>query len=368
MREPNSFDRDPRHEDSTGDSPPGAIRAGGVHPFSRRDLLRTGAAGLVGLGLPIAASQRARADFTLDCFPYGRDNPIKTVWGTPPGPHTEFNILVNTPTLNNGQLCVDGRNNSGSNVVLVWDIFNAPNANAYDCNVTRAFLDNQTWMAIYPFLVPPGYFNFCVPVPNTCFQGDLGGDPVNYQCDLGVFPWDAVQNNPGLIGIPTLVQSSTNILAAILVGSKDKCPAPPCIRMTGGGGTVLTLGGITLETKQGFQLRTGDKSNLELHFTSPDGSSHTFKVGPKDTNNFMGAFTPCPGGGGGQPLNNPNTIFGTSTGTLDGQPGSVFLNFVDCGEPGTDDTRQIAIYDSSGVPQVVASGVIQNGNNQAHKC
>jgi len=206
-----------------------------------------------------------------------------------------------------------------------------------------------------------------VNVPNVCFQGDLG----NVQGDLGAFQADLVLQNLGLIGIPILITSS-NIVAGFLLGGECKKP-PCCIRMTGGGGTILTLGGISVETSEGFQLRTDpdSHSNLEVHWTTPDGVAHNFHLGPPDgVSNFTCASTPCPGGGGGgKPQDQPNTILGTAIGTLDGQPGAtILINFVDCGEPGTNDTRQIAIYDSNMVPQLVASGTIQNGNNQAHKC
>jgi hypothetical protein len=373
MRAHDSSARTFRPGDSTGLSLPGPIRGRRAHALSRRDLLRAGAAGLVGLGLPIAAPLRA---FAGTCFPGGNILYTGGSEAKPNNPIVQAGLTVDPPTLQNGNLCVTGVNNTPWTLVLVWNVLNAPNANLFNCFTSDAFLQDETLMQISTCVVPPSpnQFTCCVPVPNVCFQGDLGvfqRDPVLFQGDLGVYTSDQVAQNPGLIGIPIQL-SSDNIVAGFLMGGNCQQPAC-CIRMTGGGGTVLTLGGISVSTKAGFQLRSvnaGGHSNLELHWTDAQGVAHVFKVGPQDSTNFTCAFTPCPGGGGGgQPLNSPNTILGTATGSLDGQPANIFLSFVDCGEPGTNDTRTIAIVDSQGVFQLaIASGTIQNGNNQAHSC
>jgi len=272
----------------------------------------------------------------------------------------------------NGQVCVSGTNNTRQTLILVWNIFNAPNANAFDCFRTGAFFQGQTLMLLSPCIVGAGNFTCCATVPQVCFQADL----VNFQADLGVFQADLAFLNPGLIATPVLI-TSANSIAAILVGGN--CLAPCCIRMTGGGriGTLFTLSGVQVSTSEGFQLRTGPgaHSNLEVNFggTRPGSGVNNFHLGPPDGfSDFLCGSTRCPGDGGGeQPLNEPNIIFGFATGTLNGQPATVFINFVDCGEPGTDDRRQIVIWDgldTSKTPLIFASGVIDNGNNQAHKC
>jgi hypothetical protein len=347
------------------------MRGRRAHALSRRDLLRAGAAGLVGLGLPIAAPRRARAG---TCFPFGPNSPILYAAGSSvkdPAINPLLNcISVSAPSLNNGTVCVTATNICNSTLVLVGYIYNAPNAGAFDCFATNNFLQGETLISILAEAIPPGQSQLCLSVPQLClFQADFA----LFQFDAAAFQLDAILQNPGLPGVPVGIPvplTDQNIVAGLLVGGSCQNPTPACIRMTGGGhdDTITTLGGITVTSKAGFQLRTNGHSNLELHWTM-NGVDHVFKVGPGDATNFTGAFTSgpnCPGGG--QPLNDPNTILGTADGTLDGQPATIFLNFVDCGEPGTNDTRRIIVFDGNNVPQLVADGTIQNGNNQAHKC
>jgi len=265
---------------------------------------------------------------------------------------------------------VTGFNGTGHNLVLVWQINNAPNANLFNCFRTLDFLVPQPLMQISTCVVLSGQpFTCCVPVPNVCFQADVA---VKFQGDLGFYTWDQVAHNCGLIGIPLDIVSGTNVVSGFLMGGD--CQQPECcIHMTGGGGTVMTLGGVSVSTKEGFQLwstNSGNHSNLELHWTDLQGVTHVFKVGPHDSTDLHCASTitpDCPGGG--HPSDKVNTIWGTANGSLDGQPGTIQLNYVDCGEPGGNDTRTINILNWQNVPILtVASGTIQNGNNQAHLC
>jgi hypothetical protein len=371
MRASNPFARALRLEGSARVSPQGSIGGHGASTFSRRDLMRAGAAGLVGLGIPIAAPLQAFAGI---CFPGANILYEGGSEAKPNNPFVQQGLTVSFPSLSNGQVCVTATNNTGVTLVLVQYFNDAPNALLFDCFQSSAFSVGETLMALQPFVLPADGVphQLCMSVPNLClFQADVG----LFQWDAAAFQADLFVQNPGAGGVPVGIPvplTDQNIIAGLLVGGGCPNPPPACIRMTGGGhGMVLTVGGITVTTKEGFELRAGGKSNLELHWTI-NGVDHVFKVGPGDTNTFVGAFTPCPGGGGGgQPLNNPNTILGTTTGSLDGNPGVLFLNFVDCGEPGTNDTRQFIIYDnttSPPTPLLLASGVIQNGNNQAHMC
>lgn len=373
MRAHDSSARIFRPGDQARVSPRGPMRD---HALSRRDLLRAGAAGLAGLGLPMAAPLRARAaDFCPNdpvptCFPFGPNSPIVYTAGSKVK-NPLLNPLLNcvqvcAPTLEDGKVCVTVTNNCGVPLFLAAHIFNAPNAGAFDCFQTNTYLLGQTLISAQVKLIPQGQSKVCFPVPDFCFQADFSP----FQFDIAAFQADLALQNPGLGGVPVGIPiplTDQNIVAGLLVAGN--CPQQPCcIRMTGGGHQVTTVGGIVVESKKGFQLRTEGHSNLELQWTF-GGVTHTFKVGPKDDTNLTCAFTPCDGGGGGQqPLNNPNTILGTLNGTLDGQPATAFINFVDCGEPGTNDTTQIIVFDGNGVPQVVASGKVQNGNIQAHKC
>jgi len=153
--------------------------------------------------------------------------------------------------------------------------------------------------------------------------------------------------------------------------------------MTGGGQTdgIFSVGGTPVTVSQGFQLRTGPgaHSNLEVNYPNADGSGmNQFHLGPPDGySNFMAGSINCGKKGGGQPQDYPNCIYGYATGTLNGQTATVSINFVDCGEPGTSDTRTISIWYgdyfadpsiTAQPPEIFAQGTIKHGNNQAHKC
>jgi hypothetical protein len=378
---------DHRLEASTRAALSGSIVGNRASPFSRRELLKAGAASLVGLGLPLVAPPRARAQTPGPVLFAGTNGPNMATLGVTITSGPTFSVVNGQ-----GQVCVSGVNHNAFSVVLVWDILNAPNANAFTQTGFNPpnFLIGQELLTVVTCTVGPGQ-TFgpgsltnpncgCVSVPNVCFQGDFG----SFQADFGAFQADLALQNPGLVGTPILIPSSNNV-AAILVGGN--CDASCCIRMTGGGQTVpiFSLSGAQVSS-QGFQLRTGlgAHSNLEVNFggTVAGQGVNNFHSGPPDgISNLMCAFTPCAGGGGGgQPLNNPNTIFGLLIGTLNGQPATAFINFVDCGEPGVDDTREIAIWlgantDGSGAPVqplgtpvIFANGTIEHGNNQAHDC
>jgi hypothetical protein len=265
-------------------------------------------------------------------------------------------------------------------VVLVWYVFDAPNAGLWP----NGHLTGQTLSNINYLLVPKSstFKDFCVDVPRDC-----------HQSDLVAYPASLVAQFPGLIAVASQLDllAGNNILFSELTSNTGGCD-PCCIRMTGGGQTdgMYTLNGDPVAMSQGFQLRTGPgaHSNLEINFADPDGSGISqFHLGPPDgySDFKCGSVTCGVTGGGKKPQNQPNSIFGLAIGTLDGEPATVWINFVDCGEPGNNDTREIAIWHGSYLdpmgnvvpgffdptvnPAVIfASGVITHGNNQAHKC
>jgi len=362
-----------RHFDElTRASLAGSIGDQGVSPISRRDLLKAGAAGLLGLGLPLVAPSGAQAG---DCD--GKVLTANIVPGNlPPG------FTVSAPTFSNGQLCVTGNNGTGMTLVGVWNIWSAPNANQFG-NGTQNYLIGQTLINDAIVVIPPGPFGpgsitgpVCANVPNL----GSGKCPCPIQADFGI------QRDLTFLEVPVRVLEG-NIVSFILIGG-DVCPPTTCCRMTGGGkiGTIFTLNGVQVSTSEGFQLRSGPgaHSNLEVNFggTTPGSGVNNFHLGPPDGfSDFVCARTSCPGGGGGgQPQNDPNTILGFATGTLNGLPATVFINFVDCGEPGVDDTREIKIWYGitnpisdiemmlNNVPVVIAMGNIDHGNNQIHGC
>jgi len=64
-----------------------------------------------------------------------------------------------------------------------------------------------------------------------------------------------------------------------------------------------------------------------------------------------------------------NEFIGAGTGKLDGKPGaSIVFVFTDQGEPGTNDTEQMTIFDPSGTPVLSFPQTnLTFGNQQAHR-
>jgi hypothetical protein len=70
----------------------------------------------------------------------------------------------------------------------------------------------------------------------------------------------------------------------------------------------------------------------------------------------------------GQPAAVFNTFNGSGVGTYDGVPGAtVQFTFTDAGEPGVNDFASYYIVDANGNLVLIASGTLDNGNQQAHK-
>jgi hypothetical protein len=61
-----------------------------------------------------------------------------------------------------------------------------------------------------------------------------------------------------------------------------------------------------------------------------------------------------------------DTIFGTGTGTYNGEPATIEFRFTDAGEPGSNDRAQYTIRNSSGGVIVSVNDTLDQGNQQAH--
>jgi hypothetical protein len=68
----------------------------------------------------------------------------------------------------------------------------------------------------------------------------------------------------------------------------------------------------------------------------------------------------------GQPHADFNTMIGSGTGTLNGNPATISFEFTDAGEPGTADQASVTIQ-SGTFTFTVPLTVLDNGNQQAHK-
>jgi len=346
--------------------------------ITRRDLMKAGAAGLAGLSLPLVSTSKALAGkptangITPGVFVNPQFiNPHPNL-----GPLAEAGIVLDpdsiptVPATKGGCYCISGRNDSDEAKVLVWYVFNAPNAKNWPFGdfLTGQVLSNLRYIVVGPH---EEFTDFCVGVPSNC-----------HQADLYAYPADLCKQIPGLIGYVDNLRDENHgfrNLLSIVVTNAD-CN-DDCIRMTGGGQTdgLYTLGGIPVSVSQGFQLRTGPgaHSNLEVNFPNPNGGVSQFHLGPPDGySDFHGGTMSCADGGDGQqPQATPNAIYGLARGTLDGIPAMIYISFVDCGEPGVNDTRLITIWDSLDTTQTpvlfagsLNDGRIVHGNNQAHKC
>ena len=141
------------------------------------------------------------------------------------------------------------------------------------------------------------------------------------------------------------------------------CTVPPVPsapgRMTGGG-SVFTSTGIRVT--HGFELHcdTSNKSNnLEINW---DGGNNFHLTALTSAFCFVD-----PTINSGHPPAAFNTYDGTGTGTLNGTAGATAVwTFTDAGEPGTNDMATITIKDANGVIVLTVSGLLNNGNQQAH--
>lgn len=129
-------------------------------------------------------------------------------------------------------------------------------------------------------------------------------------------------------------------------------------RMTGGG--TIPAGNPTLEGKHGFELHC-DAADLPNRLEVNWGKGNKFHLETLTS----AVCENNPALDEEQPVAGFDTYKGTGTGRLNGVSGaSAKWVFTDDGEPGTDDHALISITD--GVGTYTFSGLLKNGNQQAH--
>jgi hypothetical protein len=138
--------------------------------------------------------------------------------------------------------------------------------------------------------------------------------------------------------------------------------APPVIPSTG-----RMTGGGSFFTPDGTRVTHG----LELHCTVPS-HPNTLEINWGGGNNFhldtLSTVT-CfldPAFSAGHPNAGFNTMIGSGTGTLNGDPATITFEFTDAGEPGVNDQASIIIH-SGATTFTVPLTNLDNGNQQAHK-
>jgi len=139
------------------------------------------------------------------------------------------------------------------------------------------------------------------------------------------------------------------------------CEENGCIqdgKMTGGGrinaNMILT---------HGFELNCNPSdgpNNLEINYDKGN-SFHLESV------TYVHCFDD-PAQGSGQPKAGFDTLEMSGFGRLNGQSGAfVWVQFTDYGEPGKNDWSTVVIYDNAGNLKLDVTGVLTNGNHQAHE-
>ena len=146
-------------------------------------------------------------------------------------------------------------------------------------------------------------------------------------------------------------------------------------RMTGGGSVVVDLTATLQVTVTGTDPLTKVTHGFEIH-CNPPNKNNTIEINWPGPNHFhLETLTlgTCVCNSHLLPPENPdagfNEFIGAGTGKLNGTEGaSIVFDFTDQGEPGTNDTESMTIFDSSGSP--VLSFPTTNltfGNQQAHR-
>jgi hypothetical protein len=135
--------------------------------------------------------------------------------------------------------------------------------------------------------------------------------------------------------------------------------------MTGGGviRTINEANGQEVQVTHGFELHcdaSDEPNNIQINWDGGEKfhlESLAF-AGCED----QATIDPMP------PNADFDTIVASGFGRLNNGSGAfIFVIFTDAGEPGTDDTATIVIYDSSGNLILNVTYYLDGGNHQAHK-
>jgi len=146
-------------------------------------------------------------------------------------------------------------------------------------------------------------------------------------------------------------------------------------RMTGGGTVDVGLPS-TQVVVHGTNSDTFDVSHgFEIHCGAPPPKNNSLEVNWPDHHFHLDTLTlgTCVCNAAFLPPENPdagfNEFIGAGTGKLDGKPGaSIVFVFTDQGEPGTNDTEQMTIFDPSDTPVLSFPQTnLTFGDQQAHR-
>jgi len=203
----------------------------------------------------------------------------------------------------------------------------------------------------------------------TCFRGVAPDSTftaffaTNY-CNSHVYKFDVAI---GTVLMAFRANSPAFTVKSVLIkpGTAPDTRASGRCRFTGGGNLPgLTGAGLMTLTNvtHGFEIHcnAGDlPNNIEVNWNSGDHFHLTTLVSVSCTDN--------PGIIPENPAAPCDTITGTGIGRYDGVDGATIqFTFTDAGEPGTNDTAIIRIYDASGNQVLDTNSTLTGGNQQAH--
>jgi len=182
--------------------------------------------------------------------------------------------------------------------------------------------------------------------------------------------------NCTVMGTATLTSTSSTVTITINGSTTASLTCALVQERMTGGGTVDVLNPSTQVEVHGTDSDSFDVSHgFEIHCGAPPPKNNRLEVNWPDHHFHLETLTlgTCVCDPAFLPPDNPdagfNEFIGAGTGKLDGKPGaSIVFVFTDQGEPGTNDTEQMTIFDPSGTPVLSFPQTnLTFGNQQAHR-
>jgi hypothetical protein len=193
----------------------------------------------------------------------------------------------------------------------------------------------------------------------------------------GTWPTSPLTTDCTVVGSATLTSSGSTVpitFSGLSTGTLT-CTIPLDERMTGGGSVIIDPPGKQVAVTGKTDALTRVTHGFEIHCGAPPETPNNLEVNWPGNHFHMDNLTlgECVCNPAFLPPDNPdagfNEFIGAGTGKLDGVEGaSIAFIFTDQGEPGTNDTEQITIFDSHGdIVLNFSKTNITFGNQQAHR-
>jgi hypothetical protein len=182
--------------------------------------------------------------------------------------------------------------------------------------------------------------------------------------------------NCTVMGSATLTSTGSTVTITINGSTTASLPCALVQERMTGGGTVDVSNPSTQVVVDGTDSDSFDVSHgFEIHCGAPPPKNNRLEVNWPGHHFHLETLTlgTCVCDPAFLPPGNPdagfNEFIGAGTGKLDGKPGaSIVFVFTDQGEPGTNDTEQMTIFDPSDTPVLSFPQTnLTFGNQQAHR-